>query len=178
MLCLEQAVILSSSPEVRFSALVHDLGKGITPKENWPHHYGHEKIGLQVLEKLCARLRVPNAFKALAIHVMQYHTHCHKAFELRASTLTDMLGVLGAFKANNTLHEFLLACEADAKGRTGFEQIAYAQAALIKLAAKAAASVDTSAILNSELEGAKIGAAIRRLRIKAVAEVISAYKPL
>jgi len=178
MLCLEQAVILSSSPEVRFAALVHDLGKGITPKENWPHHYGHEKIGLQVLEKLCARLRVPNAFKALAIHVMQYHTHCHKAFELRASTLTDMLGVLGAFKANNTLHEFLLACEADAKGRTGFEQIAYAQAALIKLAAKAAASVDTSAILNSELEGAKIGAAIRRLRIKAVAEVISAYKLL
>ncbi len=178
MLCLEQAVILSSSPEVRFAALVHDLGKGITPKENWPHHYGHEKIGLQVLEKLCARLRVPNAFKALAIHVMQYHTHCHKAFELRASTLTDMLGVLGAFKANNTLHEFLLACEADAKGRTGFEHVAYAQAALIKLAAKAAASVDTSAILNSELEGAKIGEAIRRLRIKAVAEVISAYKPL
>jgi tRNA nucleotidyltransferase (CCA-adding enzyme) len=178
MLCLEQAAQLSASPEVRFAALVHDLGKGLTPKELWPHHYGHEKNGLHALEMLCGRLRVPNAFKALAIHVMQYHTHCHKAFELRASTLTDALGVLGAFKANNTLHEFLLACEADAKGRTGFEHTSYPQAEMIKLAAKAAASVDTSAILSSELEGAKIGEAIRRLRIKAVADVINTYKSL
>ncbi|MEI7996415.1 MAG: HD domain-containing protein, partial [Methylococcaceae bacterium] len=178
MLCLEQAVILSTSPEVRFAALVHDLGKGITPKELWPHHYGHETNGLSVLEKLCARLRVPNAFKALAMHVMQYHTHCHRVSDLRASTLTDMLAVLSAFKANNMLPEFLLACEADAKGRTGFEQTPYPQADLIRLAAKAAASVDTSAILNGNLLGAKIGKAIRRLRIKAVAEVINAYKSL
>jgi tRNA nucleotidyltransferase (CCA-adding enzyme) len=178
MLCLEQAAQLSASPEVRFAALVHDLGKGLTPKELWPHHYGHEKNGLHALEMLCGRLRVPNAFKALAIHVMQYHTHCHKAFELRASTLTDALGVLGAFKANNTLHEFLLACEADAKGRTGFEHTSYPQAEMIKLAAKAAASVDTSVILSSELEGAKIGEAIRRLRIKAVADVINTFKSL
>jgi len=178
MLCLEQAAQLSASPEIRFAALVHDLGKGLTPKENWPHHYAHEKIGLHVLEKLCSRLRVPNAFKTLAMHVMRYHTHCHNVFELRASTLTDTLGVLGAFKADNTLHEFLLACEADAKGRTGFEKASYPQAEMIKLAARAAASVDTSAILNSELQGAKIGEAIRRLRIKAVNDVINAYKRL
>ncbi|MDD5632726.1 MAG: HD domain-containing protein, partial [Methylococcales bacterium] len=178
MLCLEQAVLLSTSPEVRFAALVHDLGKGLTPKELWPHHYGHETNGLSVLEKLCARLRVPNAFKALSMHVMQYHTHCHRVFELRASTLTDMLGVLSAFKANNMLPEFLLACEADARGRTGFEHAPYPQAGLIARAAKAAASVDTRAILNSELQGAKIGEAIRRMRIKAVAEVINAYKSL
>ncbi|MDD1632554.1 MAG: multifunctional CCA addition/repair protein, partial [Methylococcaceae bacterium] len=123
MLCLEQAAQLSTSPEVRFAALVHDLGKGITPKDIWPHHYGHEENGLHVLEKLCARLRVPNSFKTLAMHVMQYHMHCHKAFELRASTLTDVLAMLGAFKTKNTLPEFLLACEADAKGRTGFEHV-------------------------------------------------------
>ena len=178
MLCLEQAAQLSTSPEVRFAALVHDLGKGITPKDIWPHHYGHEENGLHVLEKLCARLRVPNSFKTLAMHVMQYHTHCHKAFELRASTLTDVLAMLGAFKTKNTLPEFLLACEADAKGRTGFEHVTYPQAEMIKLAAKSAASIDTSAILNSELQGEKIGEAIRRLRIKAVAEVINACKPL
>lgn len=178
MLCLEQATRLSSSPEVRFAALVHDLGKGMTPKDNWPHHYAHEKIGLPALEDLCARLRVPNTFKALARKVMQYHTHCHKAFELRASTLTDLLTTLGAFKASNTLPEFLVACEADAKGRTGFENRPYPQAELLKQAAKAAASVDTSAILNSELQGPKIGEAIRRLRIKAVTEVINAEKSL
>lgn len=172
MLCLEQAALLSPSPEVRFAALVHDLGKGLSPKANWPHHYGHEIQGLPVLERMCARLRVPNSFKSLAMQVMQYHTHCHRAFELRASTITDMLAALGAYKPNNKLPEFLLACEADAKGRTGFEHSPYPQAGLLSGAAKQAASVDTSAILNGELKGADIGEAIRRLRIKAVAEFI------
>jgi len=174
MLCLEQAARLSSSLEVRFAALVHDLGKGMSPKEHWPHHYGHETQGLPILENMCSRLRVPNSFKALALQVMQYHTHCHRAFELRASTITDMLAALGAFKPVNKLSEFLLACEADARGRTGLENIAYPQAALLSGAARAAASVDTSAILNGELKGAHIGEAIRRLRIKAVAEFIKA----
>ncbi len=178
MLCLEQAALLSACSEVRFAALVHDLGKGLSPEGQWPHHYDHEKKGLPVLEQLCVRLRVPNAFRILAIQVMQYHTHCHRAFELRASTLTDVLSALGAFKANNTLNEFLLACEADAKGRTGFEQRPYPQAELFRRAANAAASVDTSAILNSELQGAKIGEAIRRLRVKAVADVINVVKQL
>ncbi|HEY8094828.1 MAG TPA: multifunctional CCA addition/repair protein [Methylobacter sp.] len=172
MLCLEQAALLSSSPEVRFAALVHDLGKGISPKANWPHHYGHEAHGLPILEQMCERLRVPNSFKALALQVMQYHTHCHRAFELRASTITEMLTALGAFKPTHKLPEFLLACEADAKGRTGFEDAPYPQAELLSGAAKAGASVDTSAIMNGELKGAQIGEAIRRLRIKAIAEFL------
>jgi tRNA nucleotidyltransferase (CCA-adding enzyme) len=175
MLCLEQAAVLSDNPEVRFAALVHDLGKGVTPKADWPHHYGHETLGLTVLEQLCTRLRVPNSFKTLALLVMQYHTHCHRAFELRASTITDMLSTLGAFKPANKLPEFFLACEADAKGRTGLENILYPQAELLSSAAKAAASVDTSTIVNGELKGANIGEAIRLLRIKAVAESIKSY---
>lgn len=172
LLCLEQAALFSSSAEVRFAALVHDLGKGITPKSDWPSHHGHETKGLPILEKMCGRLRVPNTFKSLALHVMQYHSHCHRAFELRASTLTDMLTALGAFKPNNKLPEFLLACEADAKGRTGLASKPYPQAGHVAGAAKAAASADTSAILNGELKGAQIGEAIRRLRIKAVSEFI------
>jgi tRNA nucleotidyltransferase (CCA-adding enzyme) len=131
---------------------------------------GHEKTGLPILENLCNRLRIPNSFKQLAMQVMEYHTHCHKAAELKASTLTDVLTTLGAFKANNHLAEFLLACEADAKGRTGLETRPYPQAQLLANAAKAAASVDTSAITNGALQGAKIGVAIRRLRIEAVAK--------
>jgi tRNA nucleotidyltransferase (CCA-adding enzyme) len=172
MLCLEQAALLSSSPEVRFAALVHDLGKGVSPKEHLPHHHGHETHGLPILERMCERLRVPNSFKALAAQVMQYHTHCHRAFELRASTLVDMLAALEAYKPSNKLPEFLLACEADAKGRTGFETAPYPQAELLRGAARAAASVNTAPVLNSELKGAKIGEAIRRLRIRAVGEFI------
>jgi len=172
MLSLEQAALLSPNPEVRFAALVHDLGKGVSPKAHWPHHHGHETKGLPILEQMCTRLRVPNSFKSLAMQVMQYHTHCHRAFELRASTIADMLAVLGAYKPTNKLPEFLLACEADAKGRTGFENSSYPQAELLSGAARAAASIDASSIVNSELKGAHIGEAIRRLRIKAVSEFI------
>lgn len=173
LLCLEQAAKLSSRAEVRLAALLHDLGKAMTDPEKWPSHHGHEKLGLAVLDRFCMRLRIPKKFKTLACHTMRYHTHCHRVFELRASTLTDMLGHLGAFKSATSVEPFLLACEADARGRTGFENRAYPQSAYLCKAAQAAFSVDTSAILNSDLQGSKIGDAIRRLRISAVSRVLS-----
>jgi tRNA nucleotidyltransferase (CCA-adding enzyme) len=177
MMCLEQAALLTPNPEVRFAALVHDLGKALSPKDNLPHHYGHETKGLPVLEALCDRLRVPNSFKSLAQHVMQYHTHCHKVTELKPSTLVDLLSTLGAFKQHNQLPEFLLACEADAKGRTGLEHKPYPQATYILKAAKAAVSVDTAAVMNNDLQGSQIGEAIRRLRIQAIADMAKAEQP-
>ncbi len=171
MMCLEQAALLSTKPEVRFAALVHDLGKALSPKDNLPHHYGHETKGLPVLETLCNRLRVPNAFKSLAQHVMQYHTHCHKVRELKPSTLVDLLSTLGAFKQHNQFLEFLLACEADAKGRTGLENRPYPQAVYLMTAAKTAASVAVSDLMDGSLQGAQIGEAVRRLRTQAIAEM-------
>lgn len=169
MLVLEQAAKLSNKPEVRFAAVMHDLGKALSPAENLPHHYGHEQKGLVLLNTLCQRLRVPKTFRKLAELVMQYHTQSHTAYELRPSTLVDLLAALSAFKAKNeTLTDFLLACEADSKGRTGLENTEYPQAKFLQQAAEAAASIDTSSILTGELKGEKIGQAIREARIKAV----------
>ena len=176
LLCLEQASHLSPKPEVRFAALVHDLGKALSPPEQWPHHYNHEQKGVPVLERLCARLRIPNTYKLLAKQVMNHHSRCHRAFDLRASTLVDTLAHLGAFKTDNRLNDILLACEADYKGRTGLENTAYPQADFIKGAAKAATGVDTSSVLQNELRGPQIGEAIRHLRIKAVAGFIKEYQ--
>ncbi len=169
LLSLEQACLLSSKPEVRLAALLHDLGKAVTDKSKWPSHRGHEQIGLPLLEQFCKRLRIPKHYKTLAIQVMRYHTHCHRCFELKASTLTDMLSSLGAFKAESaTLKDFVLACEADCKGRTGLENTTYPQAAFLLSVAEAGCKIDTSIILNSNLEGEKIGNAIRQLRISAI----------
>jgi tRNA nucleotidyltransferase (CCA-adding enzyme) len=173
LLCLEQASLLSSKPEVRLAALLHDLGKAATDKSQWPRHHGHEKLGRPILEKFFQRLRVPKAFKTLAMHTMIYHTHCHRVTELKASTLTDMLGSLGAFKAeNNLINDFVLACEADSKGRTGYEHHTYPQADYLLQAATAARNIDTSSVIGGDLKGSQIGEAIRRLRIKAVASFI------
>lgn len=177
LLVLEQAAKLSDKPEVRLAALLHDLGKALSPAEMLPSHRGHEKTGIPLLEEFCKRLRVPNHFKALALQVMRHHTHSHKALELRPATLCDMLADLGAFKKTHHLDDFLLACEADCKGRTGKENTPYPQAAYITQAAKAAANIDTSKVLQSELRGAQIGEAIRRLRIEAIAKFKATYIP-
>lgn len=176
LLVLSQAARLSEKAEVRLAALLHDLGKALTPSHYWPSHHGHEQKGLPVLAGLCERLRVPNSFKTLCTQVMQYHTHCHRVLELRADTLADMLQAIGAFKPDSRLDDFLLACEADARGRTGFEDRLYPQADYIRAAAAEAAAIDTAVVLESGLQGALIGAAIRKLRIKAVNDVKQRYQ--
>jgi tRNA nucleotidyltransferase (CCA-adding enzyme) len=109
---------------------------------------------------------------------MQYHTHCHRALELRADTLTDMLQTIGAFKPDSRLDEFLQACEADARGRTGFEDRPYPQADYIRAAAVAATTVDTSAALLKGLQGEQIGIAIRKLRAQAINDYKQRYQHL
>jgi len=168
LMVLEQAALLSNKAEVRLAALLHDLGKGLTSKEKWPSHHGHEKKGLPLLSQFCQRLRIPNHYRLLCQQVMHYHTHCHRVYELRAGTLADMLQALGAFKPKHSLPDFLLACEADMRGRSGFEQRPYPQADYLAGIADAAANIDTSDILDSDLKGAEIGEAIRRLRINAI----------
>jgi tRNA nucleotidyltransferase (CCA-adding enzyme) len=173
LLSLEQACLLSDKPEVRLAALLHDLGKGITHKNKWPSHHGHEQAGLPVLEAFCLRLRIPKSFKSLAVLVMNYHTHSHRCFELKATTLTDMLNSLGAFKpSNTTLKDFTLACEADCKGRTGLESTAYPQASFLLAAAKAGCQIDTSTVFNRSLKGPQIGEAIRKIRVNAIKQYI------
>lgn len=175
LMSLTLASKLSGKPEVRLAALLHDLGKALTDPQKWPSHHGHEQIGLPVLEGFCERLRVPKAYKALCAQVMEYHTHCHRVFELRSGTLVDMLQAIGAFKSESHLQDFLLACEADARGRTGFEDNEYPQAEYIKQAAQAALAVDTRQVLQSKLQGAQIGAAILQLRSQALSSLKQAY---
>ena len=171
LMVLEQAALLSDKTTVRFAALMHDLGKALTPAENWPSHHGHETLGIDALKILVRRLRVPNNYQKLALQVMQYHTHCHRVFELRPGTVCDMLASICAFKADNQLDDFILACEADARGRLGLEHKPYPQADYIRAAQKAAQQIDRSAITNNKIQGKEIGLAIHQLRIKEISKI-------
>lgn len=176
MMVVDQAARLSGKAEVRFAALVHDLGKALTDPAKWPSHHGHETLGLPALDSLCLRLKVPNRFKTLAAVVMQYHGYCHRVFELKASTLVDLLQKLGAFKQNSTLDDYLVACEADIRGRAGFERRDYPQAQYLKQAAEVAADVDISSVMADEVQGKQIAEAIRQLRITAVKGFIRGWR--
>ena len=147
MMCVEQAAKLSDDPVVRFATLVHDLGKAVTPKDNWPHHYGHEHLGVALIKRVVERLRVPNRYAAIARLTSEYHTQCHRAAELRPATVLRLLEALDAFRRPEQMSQFLLACEADSRGRTGFENIAYPQADLLRTAFTAAQAVDVQTLL-------------------------------
>ena len=176
MMVLDQAEKLTPDLEVRFAALVHDLGKGTTRKHALPSHPGHEKRGVKLIRQLAERLPVPNACRDLGALVSEYHTHCHRAFELRASTILRMLEATDAFRRPRRFEQFLLACEADARGRKGLEDRDYAQAELLRGAFGAAGAVDAAAIA-SQHEGKKIGEAIRRERLAAVEEFRAGFQP-
>lgn len=51
---------LNRKLEIRFSSLVHDLGKGLTPKEEYPHHYGHEISGVELVTRFGKKINAPN----------------------------------------------------------------------------------------------------------------------
>jgi tRNA nucleotidyltransferase (CCA-adding enzyme) len=127
LLCLQQAARLSPSTAMRFAVLVHDLGKGVTPPAHWPSHHGHEGAGLPLVDAVCARLKVPTAHRDLARLACRFHGNVHRALELRATTVLEMLEACDALRRPERFAELLLACEADARGRTGLEQREYPQ---------------------------------------------------
>ncbi|MDX1516327.1 MAG: multifunctional CCA addition/repair protein [Woeseiaceae bacterium] len=170
MMVLDQASRLSADVDVRFAALVHDLGKATTRPADLPSHPGHEKRSVKLIERLAARLPVPRHCRELAKLVAEFHTHCHRAFELRDATIVRVLERCDAFRRPDRFEKFLLTCEADARGRTGLENRDYRQVDLLRAAQVAAAAVDGAEIaaVNAKESTAD---AIRAARTNAVHEV-------
>ncbi len=173
LLVLDAAARLSADPCVRFAALTHDLGKGTTPKAEWPKHIGHEERGVELVRELCKRLRAPNEYRDLAVPVARYHLHCHRALELRPGTLLEVLEALDVFRNPARLEKYLAACEADFRGRPGYEQKPYPQADLFRRVFGAARGVDAAGIAHEHAggPGEEVGAKIRQARIGAIKAV-------
>lgn len=176
LLVLEQACRLSEQPEVRFAALLHDLGKGVTPPEEWPRHIAHEERGVALVEDLCERLRVPNRWRELAVIGSRYHLRCHRALEMRDATLHKMLTKLDALRRPERFEQLLLICEADMRGRTSFEGRAYPQAEFLRALLAAMVDLDVGAVAAACKKKADIPSAIHRAQLQAIANFRKDYK--
>jgi tRNA nucleotidyltransferase (CCA-adding enzyme) len=172
MMVIDQAARLSDDLDVRYAALTHDLGKGTTPADILPHHYGHEERSVKLVEALSDRLKVPRDLRELAVIVARHHGLVHKVVELRAGTILKLLEQTDAFRRPQRFELFLLACEADHRGRTGLEDTPFPQADYLRRAFAAANAVDPRSLGIEGLEGAKIGAQIHDARLDAVKQVI------
>ncbi|HEY0686858.1 MAG TPA: multifunctional CCA addition/repair protein [Steroidobacter sp.] len=168
MMVLDQATQLSNDPIVRFAALTHDLGKAATPTHELPRHVRHEERGVGIVEEMCDRLRIPNAYRELGVLVSKYHLHMHKVTELRPNTVLELLENLDAFRRPARFEQFLLACEADARGRKGLEQRDYPQPQYLSGARKIAASVMLSEEERAGLQGFEIAKRLHDKRVRAL----------
>lgn len=174
LMALRVAAQLQASTAARFAVMLHDLGKGTTPETQLPKHIGHEGRGVELIEAMCDRIGAPTRYRNLAILVARYHGVCHQAAELRPKTVLKVLEANGAFRNPESLDDFLIACEADARGRKGLEDEPYPQAQIFRTARDAAAAIDAEEFLRQGLEGPAVGEAIRRARIAAIGIAIGA----
>lgn len=177
MMVLDAAAALSNDTRVRFAALMHDLGKGATPEEEWPHHYEHEQRGAELVTDFCQRFRVPNEYRDLAVITARYHGDCHRLAELRANTAVRVLEAMDAFRKPERVDRFALACEADYRGRKDMEDQPYPQGELLRAVFAAAQSVDSNTIARDAqkagLTGEAIGNRIHEARVHAVGRVLA-----
>lgn len=161
-----------NDPIISWAVLMHDLGKGITPKDEWPKHIFHEIRGVALVEQMCDRFKLPKEYKALAKLVTEHHLRCHKLVEMKPSSILKLLEALDSFRRPERTHQFVKACEADARGRLGFESKHYPQSDLLLQALAAAACVDNKPLLEQGYQGLKLAEQIRRLRLNAIKALV------
>jgi tRNA nucleotidyltransferase (CCA-adding enzyme) len=178
LMALREAVKAGGNVATRFAVLMHDLGKGATPADRLPSHPGHEDAGIALVEQLCARLRVPNHLRELAVMTARYHTHVHRAFELRADTVLKTLEGCDALRRPERFADFLAACDADARGRLGLEAREYPQRHYFAAARDAAARIVLTPEERTGLSGEQIGQELRKRRVAAIEAVKVANVPV
>lgn len=170
LMTLKIAAQLSPEVDVRFSALCHDLGKGLTPPEHWPHHPGHGPAGVTLVDEVCRRLRVPNPVRDLALLVAEHHDLIHTINRLRPETLLKLFDSIDVWRKPQRLEQMILTSEADARGRTGLENNPYPQGDYLRAAYRAAHGVSIKEVLDAGFQGTAIRDELRRRRITALTD--------
>ncbi len=176
LMALDRASQLSHDPLVRFSVLVHDLGKAVTSAKYWPSHRGHEALGVPLVDALCRRLRAPEHYRRLARKTSRYHLLSHLALELKPATLAKLLDDLDAWRAPEDFERFLIACQSDAQGRKGLQNQAYPQADFLRRIYDASRDISIKDV-SKEVSGKQIGIEIHQLRCRKIASIKKQMQP-
>ncbi len=172
LMALDQAAELSNGDSsIVFAVLLHDLGKGVTPPQQWPSHRGHEAAGIPLVDTFCKRLRVPNSMHDLARKVCARHLDCHRIVEARPATVLRLLENLDVFRQPKVLPGFTMACEADYRGRKGLQDRDYPQGQYLQRAYLAAAAIRARDLDLEGVSGPQVGEKLRQARIKKIANL-------
>ncbi|HWI82416.1 multifunctional CCA addition/repair protein [Ramlibacter sp.] len=181
MMVLDMSARLEAALPVRFACLTHDLGKGTTPPDILPRHIGHEERSAQLLRGVCERLRVPVECRELADVVAREHGNIHRSQGFGAAAIVRLLERCDAFRKPQRFDAILLACECDARGRLGMQELPYPQRQRLNAALAAAQAVNTHAVATAAqgqgVTGPRIGELIHHARVEAVAQSLAMAAP-
>ena len=170
LMSLQASVPLSESIPTRWAALTHDLGKALSDKENLPRHFGHETKGLKPIKSLCKKLKSPKDAQELALISSEFHTHVHRAMELKPETILKVFDRVDAWRKPERFEQFLLVSIADSRGRTGFENCEYPQADYMREALSVALSVTAKDMIAQGLAGPAIREGLQKARVDKLKE--------
>lgn len=171
MLVLTQAAEFDFPLEIRYACLMHDLGKGITPRDKMPKHYGHDVNGVPLVESFSNRLTVPSKMRDRAMKATRYHMYLHKLHTLNAKTFVKMFDDMNAL--NDTHSVTILYCVGvcDERGRLGSENNNFDHLSLLTQKFHAYQSVKFANVFpNGETNPNKIKDGMFRARVQAVSK--------
>lgn len=178
LMTLKIAAELTPDVDIRFAALCHDLGKGLTKPEYWPHHHGHGPAGVKLVENVCERLRIPTHIRDLAKLVAEFHDLIHTVNKLRPETIVKLFDTIDVWRKPQRLEQMIFTSEADARGRTGFEQNPYPQGDYLREAFAAAQTVSIKDVVDSGLQGMAIRDELKKRRTRAIADWKKQHDPV
>lgn len=179
-LVLEEAAAMTPHVPTRFAALVHDVGKGATPPEKWPHHPGHEAAGVPLVEAVCQRYKVPNQVKEVALKATRWHGdfHCAPEGKLTAEAVLQMLKAIDVFRKPELFGHLLDVAEADYRGRTGFSGKPYPYCAWWEALVEQVCAVSPQALMQAGYAGKALGEQLEDARLAAISAFMESHKML
>jgi tRNA nucleotidyltransferase (CCA-adding enzyme) len=172
ILALDMACKLIQTPKIRFAVMLHDIGKSLTPKEQWPDHPGHEEAGVAIVKEWCKKYRVPSEYRNFAMHFARWHMHSHIVFKLTGADIMQMFNAMDVFRNEHILSEFLIAAESDHRGRQGTQDLPYPQADFLRQAFAVAQQISAKQFRELGLHGEELGRQIQQARIDAINELL------
>lgn len=178
MLALKKSAELKLDTDVRFAVLMHDLGKATTPADILPGHRGHEQRGVELVRRFCKQWKVPKAYRELALITCEFHTHIHRMYEMKASTILRLFQNTDAFRRPDRFRKMTQACVADVRGRKGFENEPYPQAEYANQLLQQLNQLDLAPIIDQGIPGPQLKESINDFRLKALKSFIAAHSKL
>jgi tRNA nucleotidyltransferase (CCA-adding enzyme) len=180
MLVLKVAAEATEDTEIRFAALVHDLGKGVSPKNKLPKHHDHEEKGAPIIKEMCSRLHVPNKYRDLAVIVSECHLKHHRVFEMTHQSILKLLKRVDAFRKHERFHKFLEVCKADHRGRVcedvDMRYAEYPQEDYLIACRKGISEIDVLKILSENYSQERFIQELHRLRLNEIKRVKREFK--